>query len=474
MTDTDQLVFNGIDGTTGNYLVPPKSTQDVIQAVLGEVLDKDELAELNEKTLANEVESWGVRRGVDPTDLNSAGWGIIFADTDADQNAKIKDALRPLLTAREDEAGALYKEFIGPDAYLEGESKSDFLARFDKGPGDADPRKVPYYLLIAADPESVSFRFQYQLDVDYAVGRIHFSDIDSYAAYANSVVRAEQGQPARDRTACFFAVENRHDKATRMSSRKLVAPLIEVLNEDMQGWDIQSHFKRDATKDCLSQVLADPAGPAFLFTASHGLGFPKGHALQERHQGALLCDEWPGPLQWPGDEIPVDHYYSADDLGEPDLSGLISFHFACFGAGTPRMDDFDHSDIDGTQHVAEEPFLAKLPTAMLSSKEGGALAVVGHVERAWGYSFMWPRAGEQIDPFHDSIATIMDGLPVGYAMEHFDNRYASISTELNDMLYRVKRGGIPDKVKIAGMWTANNDARSYVVLGDPAVRLQLD
>ena len=470
---SEELFFNGINGATGSYLLPPMSPQDLSKIARGETLDESHLLELKSWYERTSQKHFGPKEGVDPKKLDESGWGVLFAFEDKDRVPAIREALKELLDLRKEQAGERYREYVGPDSYRPAESKTEFLARHGAGPGPVDPDKVPYYLLIVGDPERIPYRFQYQLDVQYAAGRICFDTLEEYARYARSVVMAETGKVSLPRRASFFGVQNLDDPATGLSATELVAPLAERMSEDQEkgGWKVETVLGSDAKRARLAKLMGGAETPAFLFTASHGMGFPIEDSRQLRHQGALLCGDWPGPQNW-RKEIPEDFYLAADHV--PDdarLQGLVSFHFACYGAGTPRLDDFAHQAFKQPVAIAPHAFVARLPQRLLGHPKGGALAVVGHVERAWGYSFMWERAGTQLAVFEATMKRLMEGHPVGSAVEYFNGRYAELSTVLSMELEDIKFGKKADDLELAGIWTANNDARSYVVLGDPAVRL---
>jgi Peptidase family C25 len=470
-----ELLFNGINAATGEYLLPPLSTEVVSRVATGEQLDPADVQELRARYAALSDTFLGVVEGVDPNDLSQAGWAIVFPPG---VDPAVRDALKPLVEHRREQASAVserrFREFADADGYRPGESSREFLIRSGAAPGQpANPEKVPYYLLLVGDPETIPYRVQYQLDVTYAVGRLSFDTPEEYARYAQAVVQSEMGGPRR-RMAAFFGTRNHDDKATAMSADHLVAPLSQALATELPGWTYRTTTGDQATKTALAGLMSGPDTPALLFSASHGMGFPNGDPRQEAHQGSPLCQDWPGPLGW-RKAIPPDFYFSAEDVGDDaDVSGLVAFLFACYGAGTPKTDDFAQAALGASAVIAPRAFVGRLPQRLLAHPKGGALAVIGHVERAWGYSFMWPRAGEQLEVFQSTLASVMKGATIGMAIEYFNDRYAALTTELEDEKQTLEYGGTPDPMGISGLWTARNDARNYVILGDPAVRLNVE
>ena len=473
----DKTIYcNGINAVTGNYdLTVPLA--DLVKVIKGEKVDPKYAVELGKRKLRRAARL-GVADGINETDLAQTGWGVIFA---ADEDPQVLEALKPLRDLRRAQASRnntnFYREFSGLEGnsagYRSGESKRDFLrGRNAPESGPANPEDgMPYYLLIVGDPEKIPFDFQYQLDVTYAVGRIHFDNPEDYANYARNVVAAEMGEVKLRPRAVYFAVASPDDRATSLSLQDLAQPLTNKLQTSFQQWQHQLLFGEDAHKQNLMQLLNGADAPALLFTASHGMAFPNGHELQTKHQGALLCSNWPGPEAW-RKAIPPEYYFCADDIDDSaNLLGMISFHFACYGAGTPKMDAFPEISFDTPEQIANRAFISALPRRMLSHRRG-ALASIGHVERAWGYSFLGSQEQRQIGVFESAMKRLLRGFPVGSALEFFNDRYAELATDLNLTIQQINNYGIKaDEVALAQAWTEQTDARSYSIIGDPAVRL---
>lgn len=455
--------LNGVDARTGRYTVVPVKVL-ASRARTGQVTpDLEEVRHIVEERSRTFLD---VRAGVEPEKIGEAGWGVVFPAS-VDPTA-IRAQLQPLLSARQLEANEtkkLYREYSGSAGYQPGESKIEWLQRNGAGPGLVNPDAVPYYLLLVGSPEEIPFGFQHDLSVQYAVGRLCFDELSQYGNYANAALAASR-RPSHSK-AVFFGTRNPGDKATRLSATQLVAPLAEMFAARNPTWTVESRVGREATKARLMEVMDPLDPPSLVFTATHGTVFPFDDPLQETCQGAFLCQEWnPQDGQH---AVPADHYFAADDVKEDSkLAGAVIFNFACYSAGTPRTDDLPTLSGKPEDPVAKRAFVAELPKRLLGLKEG-PLAVIGHVDRAWGYSFLWPGVDDHRIPFEDALLSIAAGCPIGHAMRGFPQRFADLAVTL-DRVSKAARDGEPD-VKLAGWWTACRDARNYVILGDPAGRL---
>ena len=242
----------------------------------------------------------------------------------------------------------------------------------------------------------------------------------------------------------------------------------------MPEWKIQIVAGEEAVKARIERILMGRNVPALFFSTAHGLAFTGDHPLQREYQGAIVCRDWSGSRR----KVEVEHCFAAPDIGNNvNLHGLIAFLLNCHSAGTPSADDFPPGRWATPASMPSKPFVARLAQRLLSHPKGGALAVVGHIDRAWTSSL-----GSGYGPGHLHIKFMLrdltDGLPVGAAMRWMNGRYAELSTELTDALDKLGEplnedvdSAAPHHVRLRNLRRATNDARNYVVLGDPAIRL---
>ncbi len=473
---TGQMMFaNGVNGHTGEYLLPQMELADLATWIRGETHDPDVGGPLQVILENLKGRHLGLPIDVDADDPSQAGWGVVF---DSDEASDVRTAIQLLIDHR---IGQFGHDAVKVLEYRAQETWAEWLARHETGPGNIIPRRVPYYLLLVGSPAQIPYELQYLLDVEYAVGRVHFDTAADYVRYCQSVIALEEGHaPPRRRTVAFFGTKHPNDPATKLSAEQLLAPLAK--GDPMSdrpavaralGYASTLAAGTAATKDALSDLFAgqgESGRQALLFTATHGIGgWPAGHREQQAKHGALLCQDWPGIGR-----MDSSNYFAASDLPtNADVLGMVAFFFACYGAGTPRSDDFVLGSGRSAPIVADVPFVARLPKTMLAHPRGGALAVIGHVERAWGHSFMDGKTSLRV-PFENALGRILRGDRVGQALTDFNQRYAALSTSLTTALRDASFGKQVTDADLVGLWTERNDAQNFVLIGDPAVRLTVD
>jgi predicted DNA-binding ArsR family transcriptional regulator len=468
----DLVYVNGFDVDTGKPFAP-RSIGEIAKSV-----HAGESAGSLNKVRGGASRSLPV--DMDPTKLEETGWAILFHE---DTPKDVRDALAPLMALRKTQASARYREL--PD-YRKGEQTRDWYARNATSPGNFDPGIVPYYLLLIGPPDLIPFEFQYLLGVEYAVGRLAFDTAEEYSRYANSTVAYEKGKSTPNtREVHYWGTRHAGDGATNLSASLLVDPLangipasagaLKQAINSLYGFDRKLCLGDDATKANLLQSLHATKPPAMLFTASHGLAMRSGQDKQLDIQGALLCQDWPGF----GNMRP-EHCLAATDIADDaNVNGMVALLFACFGAGTPDTNQFlkDLSQAGDAPPLAPKPFIAALPRRLLAHPKGSALAVIGHVDQAWGFSMQDPKvAGPQIAAFRNSIGTILSGAPVGHAMsKYFGAKFAELSALLLNATSPTASAAMKlNDHDLAVRWIERNDAQNYLLLGDPAVRIRKD
>lgn len=469
-----QVFSLGINYSTGGPLIPPVDAEVFGDTLFGSLEQNSaQLSSLTRATQMGETFRGELkRRVIDLGDPRSAGWTILVNSHDPQKEALL-DALAPL---------ARQRGMKNLDSLLlyNGEGVDEWLDWLQDNYTSLGKARKPHYILIAGGPDQVPFLFQSFLSTLASVGRVAFDTLEDLKTYVDKIIRLETADsPVVEKETVFFAPDYGLRDPTFYSCHYMAKPLAGYVQEELH-FKTQAIFGKQATKERLQATLR-ASKPAFVFTASHGLGAPdEPFETQKRVNGAICCQPEAGQAM-------EDWLFKAEDvpLDEPFLEGAGVFQFACYGYGTPAESDFAHWDPRIKKVNAPADFISALPKRLLAHPRG-PLTYVGHVDVALLHGFTNPdhpapalgeKWTERIEPFQQSIQRMLSVEPVSYALSDMSARYNICNASLTTTYDRLKKGKIvlsPSlRSDIASLFLTRSDAQNYMIFGDPGVCLRI-
>ena len=432
-----------------------------------------------------------------PNNLSQTGWAILFS---SDADPAIKQQLKPLLDLRQRQVLRraipgrlpLFRIFEGDEPNTGG-----VLLNPDGTPQTAlqwthqhgasltspvVPSIVPYYVLIVGSPERIPFSFQQDLKSQWLVGRLYFDDIEDYGRYAAHVVAQEPDPatpdvdppvpPTQAARLDHQQPRRRRDHGARQRAHR----------------QLPGHRRPGAVDPrqrlglCPPICLCAPTRPrpgsgtfSAALAARSPCSSPARTARRRRRPSPTTMPptsaaprERSSPRRGcPGSAVTDDCFFRADDIPDTNiLPGMMVFLFACFSAELPRHRQLPRQR--GRRSpiaVAKAPFISKLAQALLSH---GALAVIGHIDRAYKYGFVDTSGTSQVQAFRTPLEVLMQG-----QQRRSRRRLLQLDRRTRCRSPSKGQAGLSPRLPLVRMHIACDDARNYIVLGDPATRLRV-
>ncbi len=421
----------------------------------------------------------------DANDITLTGWGILFA---SDADPAIQAQLQPLIDKRKQDIQGVspHKVFSGNDGVRPGQTAESWAQQHGVSlTAPVDPTQgVPYYLLIVGSLERISLEFQALLKMQFAVGRLYFDDLADYGRYANAVVQYESDSFNRvqRKNAAVWVTRNPGDLATAMLSGIVSQNFLAPGNQlgARKGFTLNAFLNENATRAQLLDILRGnvPGGPpAVIFTGSHGCNYAPPDPEQLNKQGSLVTQEWKH-----GTPVDATCEVCADDIpADARLQGTVGFLFACYSAACPSQDSYRRNPDGSPITIAPSSFITRLPQVLLSR---GMLALIGHIDMAFPSAFVDINGTPQPQAVRGPLEWLMSGRRVGYAADALTTLWSSRSSQL--ALTQAQSPAAPapaagaasaplaaGAAALAQLVIARDDARNYIVLGDPAAQINV-